>query len=653
MSLVNPLMHAVLANPEDDTPRMICADWLEEHGDEARGQFIRAQCELARLPAWDRRRQELAWLADDLRARHGARWRAELPALEGIRWGEFDRGFVSTVRVEDAETLYRHDGAVAAAAPVYRVELPRLVVGAPVRPKGSLRWMRAVRFVGYGDHRQRPDPGFFRGVEVLELLNFPQYGGLGYPQDGPLNWVVANTDPAVLTTLKVEGTHVVGRSFARGLAALPQARRLTRLALGTRFVDYNTGYFEDPTLGPEGAADLAGSSHLASLTALDLGRQRIGDAGLDALLSSPSLRGLRELELRFNEIASIAGFGTSQGAAVVRLDMSGNTIGDGGTAALAGAPRLAGLESLGLDTCEVRGRGVKALTAAPFWGTLGRLDLGHNPLGEPGAWALAEAAPPARLHALRLSDCDLDAAAMDVLATCPWLAGLQSLDLSGNLLKDGGILLLEGLAGGTVRELSLASTGLRSKSVRTLKPLWPNLVSLDLGDNDLGNALAALAAAGPARALQSLRLKKVRLPRESLEALAAKGSCPSLHTLVLSENPLGTGALGALLRSPLAGQLLELDLSRCSLTDDTARLLADTPAVAGLQRLNLRHNSFGEEALLALAQSPHLRSVPEILLTGNPWSFSPASRDLLARRFGQHWYYYQDEEEQEQEEYDE
>ena len=30
-------------NPEDDTPRLILADWLEEHGD-SRGEFIRLQC---------------------------------------------------------------------------------------------------------------------------------------------------------------------------------------------------------------------------------------------------------------------------------------------------------------------------------------------------------------------------------------------------------------------------------------------------------------------------------------------------------------------------------------------------------------------------------------------------------------------------------
>lgn len=43
------LLAAVVARPEDDAPRLIMADWLEENGDEARAEFIRVQCELAKL----------------------------------------------------------------------------------------------------------------------------------------------------------------------------------------------------------------------------------------------------------------------------------------------------------------------------------------------------------------------------------------------------------------------------------------------------------------------------------------------------------------------------------------------------------------------------------------------------------------------------
>ncbi|HEY1066638.1 MAG TPA: TIGR02996 domain-containing protein, partial [Pirellulales bacterium] len=42
-----PFLDAIRAAPEDDAPRLIYADWLDEQGDESsrdRAAFIRAQC---------------------------------------------------------------------------------------------------------------------------------------------------------------------------------------------------------------------------------------------------------------------------------------------------------------------------------------------------------------------------------------------------------------------------------------------------------------------------------------------------------------------------------------------------------------------------------------------------------------------------------
>ena len=42
----------ICEHPEDDTPRLVFADWLDDHGDQARAEFIRLQVELARLDEW-------------------------------------------------------------------------------------------------------------------------------------------------------------------------------------------------------------------------------------------------------------------------------------------------------------------------------------------------------------------------------------------------------------------------------------------------------------------------------------------------------------------------------------------------------------------------------------------------------------------------
>jgi uncharacterized protein (TIGR02996 family) len=47
-------LDAIRAEPADDTPRLVYADWLEEHGGQPeRAEFIRVQVELAKLPKFD------------------------------------------------------------------------------------------------------------------------------------------------------------------------------------------------------------------------------------------------------------------------------------------------------------------------------------------------------------------------------------------------------------------------------------------------------------------------------------------------------------------------------------------------------------------------------------------------------------------------
>jgi uncharacterized protein (TIGR02996 family) len=43
------LLAEILANPDDDAPRLIYADWLEEHGDLDRATFIRIQIRQAQI----------------------------------------------------------------------------------------------------------------------------------------------------------------------------------------------------------------------------------------------------------------------------------------------------------------------------------------------------------------------------------------------------------------------------------------------------------------------------------------------------------------------------------------------------------------------------------------------------------------------------
>jgi uncharacterized protein (TIGR02996 family) len=53
------LVSAIFAHPGDDTPRLVYADWLEEHGQANYAEFIRLQCAAARHALWSRESDEL------------------------------------------------------------------------------------------------------------------------------------------------------------------------------------------------------------------------------------------------------------------------------------------------------------------------------------------------------------------------------------------------------------------------------------------------------------------------------------------------------------------------------------------------------------------------------------------------------------------
>jgi uncharacterized protein (TIGR02996 family) len=82
--MIAAFLQAIRDAPDDDTPRLVFADWLDEHGDRsavARAELFRVQCELARwVPELDRRRQ-LQQREAELLHRHGDEWLGVLPTL--------------------------------------------------------------------------------------------------------------------------------------------------------------------------------------------------------------------------------------------------------------------------------------------------------------------------------------------------------------------------------------------------------------------------------------------------------------------------------------------------------------------------------------------------------------------------------------------
>jgi uncharacterized protein (TIGR02996 family) len=99
----------IAAAPDDDAPRLVYADYLEETGDPAkmaRAEFIRVQVEKARLVPDTSRWSEL-WHRDTTLLDWAREWRRELPVIEQVEYGGFVRGFIDQILVSTA-ALRRH-----------------------------------------------------------------------------------------------------------------------------------------------------------------------------------------------------------------------------------------------------------------------------------------------------------------------------------------------------------------------------------------------------------------------------------------------------------------------------------------------------------------------------------------------------------------
>jgi uncharacterized protein (TIGR02996 family) len=232
------LFRAVCEQPWDDTVRLVYADWLEEHGQPERAEFIRIQCELIRFqcehPEWDvsdPRCQEL-WDRDSEFDPFKPGWTAELPRLPGVKWGSygwsFTRGFIDEVTFQSVKAFREHGEAVFSASPV-----------------GTL-WIRRVT------------ARTIQAVCASGLLARVRYLG------------------------------VRGRLGDAGVASVAGCPNLTRL---------RTLCIWDGVVGDAAAEALARSRYLTNLECLSISDHTISDRGALALAESPNLSHVTALVL--------------------------------------------------------------------------------------------------------------------------------------------------------------------------------------------------------------------------------------------------------------------------------------------------------------------------------------------------------------------
>src|SRR5579884_2396327 len=110
MSIHASFLADIAAHIDDDGPRLVYADWLDDHGDPDRAGFIRLQCRLAALTPSDRDRFALELDQEDLLARHAKKWLRPLAKI-GTRV-EFERGFPHRIAMPVAKFVAQGEAAL-------------------------------------------------------------------------------------------------------------------------------------------------------------------------------------------------------------------------------------------------------------------------------------------------------------------------------------------------------------------------------------------------------------------------------------------------------------------------------------------------------------------------------------------------------------
>jgi uncharacterized protein (TIGR02996 family) len=368
------LLRGVLDHPDDDAPRLVFADWLEEHGDAARAEFIRVQIDLAILPAGDRRGAALRKREKALLKAHRKEWLKPFDGL--IDEGEFRRGFVERVTVFCDQLLTENAGTLFEIAPVRDLEVLPLGddLDTPVRDLYDEEYVNEEDVgLGFENIDFEALLGNLPGIWRLTRLDLRMH----FMTDESVAKLARVKHLSNLRALNLADNEVRGNAM-RALMKSPVLGHLEELWLGY------WGRAGVSNLDDDALRVLAESPRLGQLTTLGLGGSGLGEAPILRLLGSKHATRLETLDLSENRVGEPvvrALVETPERAARWRhLSLDVNHLNSAAIRPLAQCPHLTALERLDLAHNRIMAVGARALAASPALASLKWLDLVGNPI---------------------------------------------------------------------------------------------------------------------------------------------------------------------------------------------------------------------------------------------------------------------------------
>ena len=421
------LFAAVLAYPDEDTPRLAFADFLDEQGDPAksdRAEFIRLQIEVEnqgdapRTPAQQRR-------LDELESEYREPWGPTLP--DEFESGAFRRGFVESVSCHPTAFL-EYGPELFTLAPIRRVRFQ----GEPeeLAPIAGSPLFARIRSLSVGGAK-------LNTAQLLYLLRSPHLRDLAALQSDRNNHdddtaaALAGCESlSALCELDLSNNRAITAAGARSIADGPHFGSLRTLNLFAC------------DLGDDGFAAIARGRVLRALTTLNVGLCGISPVGIDELAAGEVDR-LCALDLSANPIG--AGIGVLARCNRLRslrnLRLVNCGLGPEGAEHLGRSSAFDQLRTLWVTANNFGPDGAKALFGAGRFAELWDLQLDEDAIGEVGAAAIANAAGD-ELCWLSLCNNGIGDAGATALAGSPRLRNLYHLNLYGNDIGDAGAVAL-------------------------------------------------------------------------------------------------------------------------------------------------------------------------------------------------------------------
>lgn len=234
------LLAEILANPGEDTPRLVYADWLDENGQAERAEFVRVQCWLWANPScgsctgpeWSagkpcqecdkreayRERQRQLWNA------HAEEWLPTCIGAELDHCDGFCRGFLEATWMS-AELWFKNAAEITAQHPIRKVRLttmPEIEVerrndgcewawfshrkAGDIRP--AIRLTTGVRLVGGG---WAMSPEWVARAATVTVLCHAEWPGVKFTLPTP---ELSRAQLDQITTDVINGAHAAGRASA-------------------------------------------------------------------------------------------------------------------------------------------------------------------------------------------------------------------------------------------------------------------------------------------------------------------------------------------------------------------------------------------------------------------------------------------------------